>query len=96
MSRVSGKPYFTYVLWSPSALRFYIGVSEDPAYRLEQHNQGISRWTSRHRPWLLVHVERFKDYRTARKRELQLKAQKSGGGFFALTGVDPLLFSRPD
>jgi hypothetical protein len=26
MSRVSGKPYYVYVLWSPCARRFYIGL----------------------------------------------------------------------
>ena len=96
MSRVSGKPYFTYVLWSPSGKRFYIGVSENPEHRLEQHNQGISHWTARHRPWVLVYVERFGNYRLARERELQLKGQKSGSGFFALTGLDRSRFSRSD
>ena len=94
MSRVSDKPYFVYVLYSASGKRFYIGISDDASLRLEQHNQGISRWTSRHRPWTLVQVERFPSYRAARKRELQLKAQKSGGGFFALTGLDPSLYAR--
>jgi len=94
MSRVSGKTYFTYVLWSPSARRFYIGISDSPLRRLLQHNQGVSRWTERYRPWTLILVERFGSYREARKRELQLKAQKSGQGFFALTGLDPILYGR--
>jgi len=76
MSRVSGKPYFVYVLWSPSGHRFYTGISEDPQHRTDQHNQGISRWTARYRPWEFAHVERFNTYTDARKRELQLKAQK--------------------
>jgi len=38
MSRVEGKPYFVYILWSACASRFYIGISEDPVHRLEQHN----------------------------------------------------------
>jgi len=33
MSRVSDKPYFVYVLWSKSASRFYIGISESPEIR---------------------------------------------------------------
>ena len=45
MSRVSGKPYFVYVLWSLSGHRFYIGISEDPRVRLLQHNSGVSTWT---------------------------------------------------
>ena len=93
MSRVSDKPYFVYVLWSPSGLRFYIGVSEDPENRLLQHNSGELRgWTKRYRPWLIVHTERYRTYGDARRRELDLKAQKSGAGFFFKTGLDPTRF----
>ncbi len=93
MSRVSGKSYFVYVLWSPGAKRFYIGISESPERRLEQHNHGVSRWTSRYRPWILVHQERFENYRLARLRELELKRQKGGRGFFEMTGLSPERFS---
>jgi hypothetical protein len=44
--RASDKPYFVYVLWSPSREHFYIGISEDVPKRLSQHNDGVSRWTS--------------------------------------------------
>jgi putative endonuclease len=94
MSRVSGKPYFVYVLWSSSAKSFYIGISEDPDKRLLQHNEGLSRWTARHRPWIVVHVERFPGYRAARQRENQLKRQKSGQNFYRLTDLDPRQFPR--
>ncbi len=86
MSRVSGKPYFAYILWSASGRRFYIGISEDPSHRLEQHNSEISKWTKRYVPWKLVHVELFQDYGEARKREIQLKRQKGGKGFYKLLG----------
>ena len=33
MSRVSGKPYFVYLLWSTSKRKFYIGIREEPAER---------------------------------------------------------------
>jgi len=29
----------------------YIGLSEDVGSRLQQHNNGESKWTARHRPW---------------------------------------------
>jgi predicted GIY-YIG superfamily endonuclease len=94
MSRVWGKAYFVYVLWSEQAHRFYIGISEDPAKRLHQHNQENIGWTARYRPWRLVYRERHPNYQSARKRELELKAQKTGRGFFARTGLDPHDFSR--
>ena len=93
MSRVTGIPYFLYVLWSASGRKFYIGISEDLEKRLEQHN-GEKRlgWTHRYRPWTLVHTERFDSYSDARKRELHVKKQKGGAGFFATTGLNPTVF----
>ena len=32
-----------YVLWSASARKFYIGISEDPTVRLLQHISGVLR-----------------------------------------------------
>jgi len=95
MSRVSDKSYFVYVLWSVSGRCFYIGTSENPLKRLEQHNSGVyGSWSKRHRPWNLVFTEQHPDYKQARKRELQLKAQKGGAGFFAMTRLDPNQFGR--
>jgi putative endonuclease len=88
------KPYFVYVLWSAGASRFYIGLSEDPVKRLQQHNQARTGWTARYRPWILVHTERYDDHQAARKRELELKAQRGGRGFFLRTGLNPNQFGR--
>jgi hypothetical protein len=38
------KSYQVYVLQN-SAGRFYIGLSEDVGIRVQQHNDGISKWT---------------------------------------------------
>ena len=95
MSESSANNYYVYVLWSDSGHRFYIGVSRDPKCRLDQHNSGNLRgWTKRYRPWTLVHTESFSTYRDARRRELELKAQKGGIGFFYKTGLDPSRFGR--
>jgi putative endonuclease len=92
MSHVSGKPYFVYVLWSASCHRFYIGISEDPRHRLAQHNFSGRGWSTRDAPWELVYTEEHPDYRSARLRERELKAQKGGRGFFQKTGLDPEQF----
>ena len=95
MSRVTDKPYFVYALWSETGRRFYIGISEEPLHRLEQHNSGtLKGWTTRYRPWTLVWTEGHADYNRARLRELELKAQKGGSGFFAKTGLDSIRFAR--
>jgi putative endonuclease len=95
MSRVSGKPYFVYILWSEVGRRFYIGISEDIAHRLSAHNQSRSRWSARYVPWTMVYQEAHSDYRSARLRENELKRQKGGEGFFRLTGLDRSQFPRP-
>jgi putative endonuclease len=95
MSRVSGKPYFVYVLWSDAGRCFYMGVAEDPDYRLRQHNSSERKhWTVRFRPWRLVYRERQPDFTAARHRENELKKQKGGMGFFEKTGLDPAEFGR--
>src|SRR5260370_6269518 len=95
MSRVSDKSYSVYILWSDSAHRFYIGISEDPQSRLGQHNAGTQHsWTARHRPWRLIWTEKHTDYPSANKRENELKAQKGGKELFAKTGIDPALFPQ--
>jgi putative endonuclease len=93
MSRVSGKAYYVYVLWSPRARRFYIGISENPQKRLAQHNDAARGWTARYAPWQLVYSEPCQDYAMAKRRELRLKAQKRGKGFWIATGLDPARFS---
>ena len=50
MSRVYGRSYFVYVLWTASARKFCIGVSEDPAARLLQHNPSVSKRMDRWQP----------------------------------------------
>ena len=95
MSRLSGKPYSLYILWSASAHRFYVGTTQALARRLEQHNSAdFASWTKRYRPRMLVFSEAHPSYAQARRRELELKAQKGGKGFFAKTGLDPSRFGR--
>ena len=94
MSRVTGKHNVLYDLWSVSASRFNVGISENADARLLQQNAGVSQWTARYTPWELVYVEPHASYSEARKRERLLKKQKGGVGFYALTGLDPSQFRR--
>ncbi len=86
------KPYFVYVLYSCSADRFYIGLTENVDQRLMQHNAGRSRWTRRHTPWECVYRTQCDNLTEARRLENRLKRQKRGAGFFALTGLDASRF----
>lgn len=76
--------YQVYVLQNPTG-RFYIGVSENVARRLVQHNAGESKWTKKFRPWTLVWQSAELSLSAARKLENHLKRQKGGRGFFQLT-----------
>ncbi len=80
--------YHVYVLWSEDGARHYIGITEDIAHRLDQHNRGESKWTKRYAgSWQLVWSEECDDLSTARKLENELKRHKGGAGFYARTGL---------
>ncbi|MDD2963362.1 MAG: GIY-YIG nuclease family protein [Bacteroidales bacterium] len=49
--------YYIYILFSESSGRYYIGHSDDPWRRLEEHNSNDhTTYTSKHRPWILAGV----------------------------------------
>ncbi len=66
-----------YILYSPKIDKYYIGISHDPAERLQWHNRGLKGWTRRGIPWKLVFVQFFPEKEIAAKYERWLKKQKS-------------------
>ena len=65
--------YFCYILRC-SDRSFYVGVTDDPARRLREHNGGrASKYTFSRRPVHLVWTEQHDDLASARRREMQLK-----------------------
>jgi predicted GIY-YIG superfamily endonuclease len=80
------KLYQVYVVQNPQG-RFYIGLSEHVNVRVQQHNDGRSKWTRHRGPWSLVWVSRSSSLTEARKLEHRLKLQKGGIGFYKLTGL---------
>jgi putative endonuclease len=79
--------YQVYVIQNREG-RFYIGLSENVKIRVDQHNQGISKWTRNRGPWTLVWTSEPLTLSDARKLENRLKAQKGGAGFQAITGLE--------
>ncbi|MFM7629406.1 MAG: GIY-YIG nuclease family protein [Algoriphagus sp.] len=50
--------FFVYVLYSPSANKFYVGYTSNLESRLLSYNLlGIKDWTKPYRPWNLVYTE---------------------------------------
>ena len=76
MGRSSEDPWFVYFLWSPTTLKFYIGVSNNPEKRLLKHNgilKGGARFTRGGQPWRIVYVEGSFAKGDALRRERALK-----------------------
>jgi putative endonuclease len=71
--------FYIYIIYSASADKYYIGHSNDPARRLEEHNNVIKNsFTFRHRPWIFKASFIVSESRgEARKIENYLKRLKS-------------------
>jgi putative endonuclease len=65
--------FSVYVLQNPAG-RLYVGSTGDLKRRLNEHQQGLARWTNSRGPWQLVHREEFETRSEAMIRERQLKA----------------------
>jgi putative endonuclease len=67
--------------------KFYIGLSDDVARRVQQHNAGQSRWTKGRGPWTIVWQSEESSLTDAKKLENRLKRQGRGKGLYAITGL---------
>ena len=52
----------------------YIGISDNPLRRIEQHNKGYNRTTKPYIPFKIILLEKYKNRKEARKREIYLKS----------------------
>ncbi|MCO4805632.1 MAG: GIY-YIG nuclease family protein [Flavobacteriales bacterium] len=67
--------FSTYILYSKSHNRLYIGQSSDYLKRFEWHNELSKKiFTVRYRPWEIFHVEHFETRSEAIQRERFLKS----------------------
>lgn len=71
--------FYIYIIYSKSSDKYYIGYSNDPFRRLEEHNtKPFNTYTSKHRPWILKAVFRCSEYeKEAMRIEKLIKRQKS-------------------
>jgi putative endonuclease len=77
--------YRVYVLHNQEGQR-YIGLSENPPLRLQQHNADLSKWTRNKGPWRIAWQSTALSLSEARKLENKLKRQKGGRGLDHLLG----------
>ena len=71
--------WFLYILHSNSSHIYYVGISQNPQKRLEQHNHSYkNNFTAKHRPWELKALfECGNTESQARIIETFIKKQKS-------------------
>jgi putative endonuclease len=69
--------YFVYIIYSEKLKRYYVGSTENIEARLEQHNVGLSKYTSKASDWCLVYSEPFENRTIALNRERDIKRKKS-------------------
>jgi len=72
--------YFTYVLYSPTSDKIYIGFTSELTNRLMAHNDHRNTgWSSRYQPWELLYSEEHSTKAEAMQREKQLKSYQGRG-----------------
>ncbi len=71
--------FYIYIIYSESADKYYIGHTNDPDRRLEEHNTVIkNNYTLKYRPWILKGCFSVSQSRgEARRIENYLKKMKS-------------------
>ena len=62
-----------YILFSESLQQYYIGSTQDLTKRLNDHNSGWSKHTSKGTPWILVYSEAFTTRTEALRKENIIK-----------------------
>ena len=68
--------YTTYAIKSTTRKYIYIGLSNDIARRLNQHNRGYNRTTKPYKPFELIYAKEFDTRFQAREHEKYLKSSK--------------------
>jgi len=73
--------FYTYILYSPKADKYYIGSTRlDPTIRLERHLEeyyGHSKFTKQANDWVLFHIIECYSFSQALKIEKHIKQMKS-------------------
>jgi putative endonuclease len=79
--------FYTYIIQSEQDGSFYVGYTSDLDRRLNEHNEGLSSFTKRKRPWKLFYQESFGTKTEAIKREKFFKRQKNRSFYISLNAM---------
>ena len=69
--------FYTYIIYSGSLDRYYVGSCESLEKRLHDHQVGHSNYTKQGKPWILKWSKSFDSRQQAVAEERRIKAKKS-------------------
>ena len=69
--------FYTYILYSETIDKFYIGVTTNPEERLKKHNNASKGFTNRASDWKIVFLKSFEKKSEALAFERKIKSWKS-------------------
>ena len=75
--------FYTYIIYTPSKDRFYIGASENPSERLKKHNAKNKGFTQQAADWKIVYQKEFPSKSEALKHEKLFRQSAIKQGFFS-------------
>lgn len=67
---------FIYLIESSKNKKLYLGSTNNPAFRIKEHNKGFCHTTKTGIPWKCILIIKIGDLTKARKVEYYIKQQK--------------------
>ena len=67
--------HYTYILFSKSKNKYYIGSTSNLEERLNKHNSNHKGFTGGIGDWKIIYSEKFENYNLALKRETNQKME---------------------
>ena len=64
-----------YILWSESLQKYYVGSTNNLEDRLQRHNAGYEKFTSKGKPWKLIYKVECLDRKEAVNLERKIKSR---------------------
>jgi len=69
--------FYTYIIYSKTINKFYVGSCQDVQERLQDHLNSRSKYTKTAKDWELKHFETYFSRSEAYQREMHIKKMKS-------------------
>ena len=69
--------FYTYILFSVTVKKYYVGASENPEERLKKHNAKNKGFTNQASDWQIVFLKPFETKSEALAYERRIKSWKS-------------------